>query len=141
MADIQILKTNDIDKVPIKANQLIFCKDSSFYFDYDNHTRLRNVGVGTQLANFKPGTLYDKNDIIVVDGYIFRANERFTSSCYFEADKWTKVGVGDGEVNNGTAVLVAFNNENTELTATNVQSAIDELYKLIADIDLQIGEI
>ena len=65
MPDIKIVKTDNIDKVRHEKNQLIFVKDSSFYFDYDNELRLRNVGSGATLNNFVPGTRYEKNDFIV----------------------------------------------------------------------------
>lgn len=142
MLDMKIIKTSDINKVPIKSGQLIFCKDSSFYFDYDNHTRLKNAGIGTQLANFRPDTLYDKDDIVAVEGYIFRCKEKFTSGCCFDADNWEKIGFGkDSETSIGSAVFVDYDNAFSPLEATNVQAAIDEVCDKVSNLELRIGEI
>lgn len=142
MADVRILKTDNINKVPIKANQLIFCKNSSFYFDYDDHTRLRNVGVGTQLADFKPNTVYDKDDIVIYDGFIYRCKEPFTSLLCFDMKNWEKIGFGlDTPTEIGPAALISYDNTSSELTAADVQAAIDEIWFSILSVELYIGEI
>ena len=72
MPDIKIVKTDNIDKVKHEKNQLIFVKDSSFYFDYNNELRLRNVGSGSTLNDFQENTRYEKNDFIVHDQKFWR---------------------------------------------------------------------
>lgn len=137
MPDIKIVKTDDIDKVKQEKNQLIFVKDSSFYFDYDNELRLRNVGSGSTLNNFVPGTRYEKNDFIVNEGQFWRyISETPAVVTEFRECDWEYLGTcGDPSGYIVSGDRVTYDGTDIGLDATNVQDAISLIWLFVNNSD------
>lgn len=129
MADLKLIKTKDISKVPCKANQLIFVDDGSMYFDYSSTLRLHNSG-GAHLENFRAGREYIKYDLCVYQGILYRAIVDCCDST-FKKSHWQMLvsGSGEGAVS-GDASNIGYESDSSGLLATTVQQAIDELVEL-----------
>lgn len=129
MPDLKIVKTTDVNKVPIVANQLIFEDDGSFYFDYSSTLRLRNSGSGAQLHDFVSGRAYEKDDMILHEGRIYRCLITATLT-EFRACDWEFICTC-GEKWPVTAQEVTYDDSVTELDASTVQQAIQSISSLI----------
>lgn len=131
MPDIKIVKTNDINKVPREANQLIFCRDTSFYFDYSDDLRLRNVGSGSTLNDFVPNQHYEKNDFILYEGKLWRFALPDGYPSEFRYCDWEYIctcGQDDYPIK---AIEVTYDNSASSISATTVQQALDVVVQLI----------
>ena len=137
MPDIKIVKTDNVDKVMQEKNQLIFVKDSSFYFDYDDKLRLRNVGSGSTLNNFEPGTRYEKNDFIVNEGQFWRyISETPAVVTEFRECDWEYLGTcGDPSGYIVSGDRVTYDGTDIGLDATNVQDAISLIWLFVNNSD------
>ena len=137
MPDIKIVKTDNIDKVKHEKNQLIFVKDSSFYFDYNNELRLRNVGSGSTLNDFQENTRYEKNDFIVHDQKFWRYKQEAPAVLTeFRECDWEYLGVcGDPSGYVVSADEVTYDGTDVGLDATNVQDAISLIWLFINNSD------
>lgn len=125
MADLKLIKTSDISKVAIKANQLIFVDDGSMYFDFSNTLRLHNSG-GAHLENFIAGKEYLKYDMCVYRGLVYRATQDCQDATFIKSH-WQLLSSGGSGEGASDSSNVAYDSTETGLSATNVQQAIDEL--------------
>lgn len=143
MADILLVKTTDINRVPKQQNQLIFCKDGSFYFDYTDDIRLRNSGSGAQLHDFQEGRNYEVDDMILHEGRIYRSLYNFTPTSFRYCD-WQFICTCT-ENWPIKAIEVVYDDSATSLNADTVQAAIENVVSRLitiddsAHFDLQIG--
>ena len=124
MADLKLIRTTDISKVAIKANQLIFTDDGSMYFDYSNTLRLHNAG-GAHIDNFVAGREYIKNDTCVYKGLLYRALDNFIDYTFIRSH-WELL-VKEGGESSDSSSDIGYDNTKSGLDADTVQAAIDEI--------------
>ena len=132
MADLRFVKTKDIKKVAISANQLIFTDDGSMYFDYSSTLRLHNSG-GATLVDYIPGNQYYTNDMVVYNGTMYRAISDNRDSDFVVSNWQVIANIGEGP-QTIKATQVEYDNTKSGLPAKTLQAAIDELLEMIKSI-------
>lgn len=139
MADLKLIKTKDINKVPHKANQLIFTDDGSMYFDYSNTIRLHNSG-GAHLEDFIAGKEYLKYDMCVYRGLVYRAKVDCIDYTFVN-EHWQLITLGGGGSETGEADSVNYDGSSSGLSATTVQQAIDQLAEIVNLVNEGVSSI
>lgn len=130
MADLKLIKTKDISRVPRKPNQLIFVDDGSMYFDYSSTVRLHNSG-GAHLEDFKAGKEYLKYDMCVYRGLVYRALVDCIDYTFVESH-WQLLTLSGGGSGSNQSTDIQYDSTASGLPATTVQQAIDQLAALVS---------
>ena len=133
MNDLLIVKTKNIDKVKIQRKQLIFCDDSSIYFDYSDTLRLRNVGIGATLVEFAPNKHYEEGDLVLYQGRMYRAKQSFTPK-QFRCCDWEFMGCQTGGATID-AKNVIFDKSASGLDLKTVQDVLDNIISRIVILE------
>lgn len=133
MNDLLIVKTKDINKVKQQKNQLIFCEDSSIYFDYTDSIRLRNAGTGATLLEFAAGTHYEAGDLVLYQGKMYRSKQAFTPK-EFRCCDWQYMGCQTcSACINAKDVL--FDSSASGLDLKTVQEVLDNIISRIVVLE------
>lgn len=132
MNDLLIVKTKDISKVKKKKNQLIFCSDSSIYFDYTDNIRLRNAGAGANLPVFSSGSHYEEGDLVLYNDKMYRSKQAFTPNDFRCCD-WEYLGGTSSSYIDARDVL--FDDSASEIELKTVQDVLDNIISRIVVLE------
>ncbi|MCM1323296.1 MAG: hypothetical protein NC218_03860 [Acetobacter sp.] len=88
---------------------------------------------GVIIPEFEPNTNYNKNSLIRVGQSIFAADENFKSGETYNSDDWTIIATA-------LASEEHYDNTTSQLEATTVQEALDELATKAGDFESEINQ-